>query len=141
MLEFMLVLPVFIFFVFFTIDVGRLVLIRAQLQDATQQAARAGAQVGGNTAVSTAAFGNNLNTAAFIDSSKALLTVTNNCNPNNGDTNNLYKVRAQSSYTTTLTTPGLGAVFNVVSKSNASTKGSWTLTAVSSARCEVGVPS
>jgi len=47
MIEFFLILPIFLFFTTLAVDAGRWMLLRSELQDATQQSARAGAQVGG----------------------------------------------------------------------------------------------
>jgi len=46
-LEFAIVLPIFIIFLLFTVDMARLAILQAGLQDATQQLARGGAQIGG----------------------------------------------------------------------------------------------
>ena len=50
MLEFAMLLPIFMFLIVFTFDMGRLVLTTVALNDVTQQAARSGAQVGGRSA-------------------------------------------------------------------------------------------
>lgn len=47
MIEFFMILPVFLIFTTLAVDAGRWMLLRSELQDATQQSARAGAQVGG----------------------------------------------------------------------------------------------
>jgi hypothetical protein len=46
-IEFAILLPFFVFFITFAIDMGRLTMLQASVQDATQQVARAGAQNGG----------------------------------------------------------------------------------------------
>lgn len=47
LIEFVMVIPLFLFLAVLAVDAGRWMLLRSELQDATQQAARAGAQVGG----------------------------------------------------------------------------------------------
>lgn len=47
LIEFAMVIPLFLFLAVLAVDAGRWMLLRSELQDATQQAARAGAQVGG----------------------------------------------------------------------------------------------
>jgi hypothetical protein len=46
-IEFVLLLPFLIFFTTFAIDMGRITMLQASLQDAVQQVARGGAQNGG----------------------------------------------------------------------------------------------
>ena len=46
MLEFVLVLPMFLFLVFFTVDMGRMTMLSGMLSDSAYIAARAGAQHG-----------------------------------------------------------------------------------------------
>lgn len=46
-IEFAMIFPLFLFLSLLAVDTGRWVLARAELQDATQQAARTGAQAGG----------------------------------------------------------------------------------------------
>lgn len=50
-IEFAMIFPLFLFLSLLAVDTGRWVLVRAELQDATQQAARAGAQTGGASVV------------------------------------------------------------------------------------------
>ncbi len=45
--EFAILLPFFVFFITFAVDMGRLTMLQSAVQDATQQVARAGAQSGG----------------------------------------------------------------------------------------------
>lgn len=47
MLEFVLVLPMFLFLVFFTVDMGRMTVLSGILSDSAYVAARSGAQRGG----------------------------------------------------------------------------------------------
>lgn len=51
LIEFVMVIPLFLFLAVLAVDAGRWTLLRSELQDATQQAARAGAQVGGGNAL------------------------------------------------------------------------------------------
>jgi hypothetical protein len=50
-IEFAILLPFFIFFITFAVDMGRITMLQAALQDAVQQVARGGAQNGGWDAV------------------------------------------------------------------------------------------
>jgi hypothetical protein len=47
MIEFALILPIFMFMIMFTLDMGKMVLMSGAMQDATFSAARTGAQLGG----------------------------------------------------------------------------------------------
>lgn len=51
LIEFVMVIPLFLFLAVLAVDAGRWMLLRSELQDATQQAARAGAQVGGGEVI------------------------------------------------------------------------------------------
>ncbi len=139
MIEFALLLPMFLFFIMFSIDAGRLLLLRAELQDATQQAARAGAQVGGasrNGEVSRAAFNQAIDLAPGLETSK--VSVFQIIEGANCTVANPY-VSIRTEYNASLVTPGLGAVLRLVSRTAAAPPGTWTLQAVSTSRCEVVV--
>jgi Flp pilus assembly protein TadG len=139
MVEFALLLPMFLFFIMFSIDAGRLMLLRAELQDATQQAARAGAQVGGATytgAASRHAFDAAIELAPGLDAPK----VTNFEVVEGGRcTVGQPYVTIRTEYDASLVTPGLGALLRLVSSNAGTVSSTWQLRAVSTARCEVVV--
>jgi Flp pilus assembly protein TadG len=138
MVEFALLLPLFVFFVMFTVDMGRMVIMRAQLHDATQQAARAGAQIGdaaGGGGTSKIAFDQSLQDAPLLQPGLAtMLIMQNSCS----QAGNQY-VAIRGEYPTTLVTPGLGAMLNLFNAGGVNTAGTWTLRATSVARCEIRV--
>lgn len=138
MIEFALMLPMFLFFVLFSIDAGRLMLMRASLQDATQQAARAGAQVGGalQNNVSLSAFDEAVELAPGMDPSRAVIVVLagNRC------TAGQKYVTVRSTYEAQLATPGLVSLLRMISNGSTGPSGGWVLRATSTARCEIVVP-
>lgn len=138
MIEFALMLPMFLFFVLFSIDAGRLMLMRASLQDATQQAARAGAQVGGAVQgnVSVLAFDEAIELAPGMNPSRAVMVVLagNRC------TTSQKYVTVRSTYEAQLATPGLDNLLRMISRGSTGPSGGWTLRATSTARCEIVVP-
>lgn len=153
MLEFALILPIFMFMLIFAIDMGHLVLMSGAMQDATFSAARTGAQVGG----------------AGIDASGSGSVVCANGQPCKvGSTYNSLKdtaaqipgagnldkltmkvmkgavckdgvndhVQISSTFQTQLLTPGLGPLLNMMG-GNGENWDTWTLSATAIARCEV----
>lgn len=146
MIEFALILPLFIFFILFSIDAGRLMLLRAELQDATQQAVRAGAQVGGaefnGFSPSRDAFDRAVSyapglEAARVQSFEILGPPTNKCGTGSVATTH---VTISTEYRAQLVTPGLGALLDIVTDNVSVPGDGWILRATSTARCEVVVP-
>lgn len=136
MVEFALLLPMFLFFIVFSIDAGRLMLLRAELQDATQQSARAGAQAGdarrGN--VSRIAFNEAIELAPGLDQAGIRRFVIAEGSP--CITSNPY-VTIRTEYNAALVTPGLESLLGLISRGSQSSSGQWVLRAVSTSRCEV----
>jgi hypothetical protein len=138
MIEFAMLLPIFFLFVMFSLDAGRLILVRAQIQDATQQSARAGAQVGGggadSTGVSRLAFNSQMLIAPGVNPSQvSRFTVTEGRTCSSSQP--YVTVRAE--YRTPLITPGLGTLIGSLDRSGRGREGEFVITAVSTARCEV----
>jgi hypothetical protein len=137
MVEFALILPLFLFLSLFAIEAGRLMLIRAELQDATQQAARSGAQVGGGT----------VRVAGQIWSRRAFDSALTNSAMNLDPATASYVVRAGSRCTpsdrfVTINAtippppsiiPGLYAIIDAANPN-------WNISATSTALCEVSPP-
>lgn len=155
MIEFALVLPMFLFLIVFTIDMGHLILMSGSVQDATHTAARVGAQLGG-AGVNTnsgggIACGNgsrNCNSDAYraltdtvaqIPTADTLgqlehmeIATGSRCTTGGADDHVTLRVR----YSTRLVTPGLSALLSFVSGKPENYE-SWNLNATAVARCEV----
>ena len=65
-IEFVIMLPFFLFFITFAVDMGRLTMLQAAMQVNTQQVARSGAQIGGWD---------------FLDSTNCAQAPPNTCRP------------------------------------------------------------
>lgn len=151
LLEFALILPVIMFIILFTVDIGSMVLIHGAMQDATYSSARSGAQVGGagldgatgahvcgkgpcslgstynslTTAMSEIPGGSHL--VAFEGMS---IVDGDRCTANAPDNDVVIKV----SYKPKLLTPGLPQLIGLF---QAKSGDQWTMTATAVARCEV----
>lgn len=137
MVEFALILPLFLFLALFAFEAGRLMLVRAELQDATQQAARAGAQVGGGTVRvsgeiwSLRAFNSALdNSAMNLNSASATFVVIGGSRCSVSD--RFVTVTATIPPPPSII-PGLYAMINVANPN-------WSISATSTALCEVSPP-
>lgn len=146
MIEFALILPLFIFFILFSIDAGRLMLLRAELQDATQQAARAGAQVGGaelnGITPSRDAFDRAVSYAPSLAAERVqgftiLGPTSKKCGTGSVAATH---VTIATEYRAQLITPGLGELLDLVTNDVSVPGDGWILRATSTARCEVVVP-
>jgi Flp pilus assembly protein TadG len=156
MLEFALILPIFMFMMVFVLDMGHLVLMSGAIQDATFSAARTGAQLGGGgvdgssggaivctngAACQSGSTWQTLNqTAQQIPGYGSLgelkrMTVVKGarCAATGSDTH----VVVRSEYSTELLTPGLGGLLSLFSGKSNNLDGDWTLTATAVARCEI----
>lgn len=136
MLEFVILLPVFMFFLLFTLDVRSMVMQQAALQDATQQAARTGAQRGGGGAADAGA-----SRQAFNRAVEAIPGMTAQNIVFYGiegavcqDANPYVTVRAR--YRVNTMTPGLSALLRLATGNGVNADG-WEVKATSVARCEV----
>jgi Flp pilus assembly protein TadG len=134
MLEFAMLLPIFVLLIVFTFDMGRLVLTTVALQDAVQTAARAGAQVGGadigGLRSSERAFQETVAAAPALDPAKVLSTST----PNGARctiAGSSRFVAYSAEYDFSFLTPGL---YQLVS---AAMPGDFSIAATGVSRCEV----
>lgn len=144
-LEFALLLPAFILFLLFTVDMGRIVMIQAGLQDATQQVAAYGAQNGGLG--SECVNGGDCTSGTVssnFQSAMALVpwTTPDRLGPihvvrgggsdaaSGACSSSAPYVTVTTSYTPTFITPGVLGFFNLVTPN-------WTLRASASALCEI----
>lgn len=156
MLEFALVLPIFMFMLLFAIDMGHLVLMSGAMQDATFSAARTGAQVGGGgiNARGTGSVVCANNQPCRSGSTYTSLTDTAAQIPGFGDLGHLKgmkvntgavclegandHVQVTATYETRLLTPGLGVMLNMMSNGGSDDRwDTWTLSSTAIARCEV----
>lgn len=158
MLEFALILPMFMFMMMFTLDMGHLVLMSGAMQDATFSAARTGAQVGG-AGIDTRATGQGavcpngepcksgstyrslMESAAQIPGYNRLgkvesMKVVHGAVCLDGANDH---VQIKVTYSTDLVTPGLTSLLKMVAADKGPTPNydHWTLTATGIARCEV----
>lgn len=146
MIEFAIILPLFIFFILFSIDAGRLMLLRAELQDATQQAARAGAQVGGaelnGSTPSRSAFNRAIEYSVGLSQDRVVsFTIVEPASKKCGTGSvSASHVTISSEYSASLVTPGLEALLELATSDVSIPQGGWLLRATSTARCEIAVP-
>lgn len=139
-IEFLLILPMFLLFVLMCFDMGRMILNKGILQDATYSAARAGAQQGGassGTDVSERTFTQAMNTVTLGRGSDLnMVVVTGNvCRISGPDS----FVQLDTTYRMPFVTPGIGAVFAGFGSANVNANG-YLLRGSGAARCEVVVP-
>ena len=149
-IEFAILIPFFLFFITFAIDLGRLTMLQAGLQDATQQVARGGSQLGGwgNLCNPTCAT-NSPPYSAFTSSVNQIpghtgvqvqsLTVFTAPFGSNARASGLCSAanpyitaKSTASTKTLFLTPGLYQVIGVLNGQS-----NWTLTSTAVARCEV----
>lgn len=135
LLEFALVLPLFLMLVCFVVDMGRMTFYSAVVHDAAFSAARAGAQVGtagsASSGASRTAFNNAVDSAIPGGSSSIQNFVITSGAPCAATGTDAY-VTVKGSVNVSLVTPGLYALLNVTSSNS-----TWALNASSAARCEV----
>jgi len=141
LIEFVMVIPLFLFLAVLAVDAGRWVLLRSELQDATQQAARAGAQVGGAAVAvgdgqrwSEYTFNRALNAYGFSAAGRTFAVVSGaTCNSAEASPDRYVTVTTSYQVTNPLT-PGLTSLLNGFNM------GPITLRATSVALCEITPP-
>jgi uncharacterized membrane protein len=145
MIEFALLLPLFLFLILFSVDAGLMFLVKSELQDATQQAVRAGAQVGGagllcsdpgKTAFTTSVNGSVTLKAAGFEGGDPCSGISFDASICTDTPSGMY-VSATTTYSHHLITPGLGSLLELATGTSNNLPGQFTMTANSSARCEV----
>lgn len=159
MLEFVLIVPLLMFTILFTVDMGRVILVNGGMHDAAYSAARAGAQVGGgglhyqsgknvcqngtvcaegSGAVARRAFNSAASTLPGAQLSELAPTVRittgSVCSANPVHAGNAY-VTVQATYSTKLLTPGLAQALSITGGDIQS--GRWQSEVVAVARCEI----
>lgn len=135
-LEFALMLPFFLLFLTFTLNMGVLIVEHGALQHATNAAARAGAQVGGAGIgrTSSRVFNDTVDAMPGLQrgSDPALTIVSGNRCSTSGSNR---EVVLRSSYRSPLAIPGMNQLLAMTGAQT--TSASWTLRATSVARCEI----
>jgi Flp pilus assembly protein TadG len=139
LLEFMFVLPLFLFLALFAVDMGRVMLAYGALSDSTYVAARSAAQAGSASQFggdSVRAFYSSLSAVPGIDQpGTAKLTI------NNGTCSVANKyITMTGSKAFNFVTPGLGTVLATFTRSTSSEAAynrSWTMSARAVVLCEV----
>jgi Flp pilus assembly protein TadG len=131
LIEFAIVMPLLIFIILFSIDMGRNIFVAGTLQDAVYISARTGAQVGGANIGGTphAAFNSAFANIPGAASGSVTWTVTSGGTCTLSGANTYVIITA--TYPEQFVTPGLGAALSVV------TGAPPHITAVGVARCEV----
>jgi Flp pilus assembly protein TadG len=148
-LEFAIVLPIFLFLVFFMVDAARLLMVNNAMQEATYRAARASAIVG-TTAVAQKAFDDavaEIPGASAVTEGSARLTTNGVCPlvaPLTGGglapvTAEQY-VSVQSTYSVTVLTPGLGVLLSFVGGDGIALTSDFPMRSTAVSRCEVAGP-
>jgi Flp pilus assembly protein TadG len=154
MLEFALILPIFMALILLSIDMGHIILISGAMQDAAFSAARAGAEVGGagysaNGSPTcpgngvcdndTVAYNALVSAAQEIPSSASTnltgMTIVSGAECSNAAPDNTVVLKVH--YNTNLLTPGLGELLAMAGGDAGRAPNTWSITATAAARCEV----
>lgn len=161
MLEFVLLMPLFILFIVFTINVSHAVMVRTQMQVVADNAARAGAQVGGGCyragdftgnpgsqctldvaedPVSLAAVVDGLGTIAGVgsatqDDNGTDIRVISGGRCERGGEHDTVRVKVQIPLTPAL--PGIGQLLSLYNSGDDSVSRQWNIAVQSAARCEI----
>lgn len=160
MMEFVLILPLMLFVVLFTVDMGNVILVNGAMQDAAYSAARAGAQVGGGSLTpdgrypcGQGASGTSCTQGASYEAfrssvanvpgytSKQLSAVSmqiatgGRCAANATAARSDNHVTIRVAYNQKLLTPGLSVLMDW--SGSDMEDGAWKMAAVASSRCEV----
>lgn len=129
LLEFLLVLPLMLFVMLFTVDMGRLALAHSAVTEAAFSAARQGGQAGRTSDSTAAATAHEvLIHAPVVDADQATTTVLPGrrvCS-----SSNVY-VQVRVSTEVGMLTPGLGRLVGMVVADD------WAVAATGTARCEI----
>ena len=136
LLEFMLILPLFLFLVFFSVDMGRLMVVYGAVGDATYVAARAGAQYGttnvNGVPVADEAYQRSLDGMPGVSGSTSkLVVISGEC------TSKSSYIVTEGQQTVSLITPGLGALLKSFEGGDSGYGADWVLKARASVLCEV----
>ena len=156
-LEFAFILPIFMFMLMFTLDMGHMMLMSGAMQDATYSAARTGAQAGGasidiraNTSPCPqsgvcsqgSSYRSLQDTMRQIPGSGKLIelrdmTIVHGGRCTNDGVNDHVEIRTR--YDLHLITPGLTAMLDMFSEGKQAgvDNSAWTLKSTAVARCEV----
>ena len=145
MLEFVIVLPMFLVLILFIVDMSRLLMVHSAMQEATYRAARAGAVYGGSRTpdgarVSQRAFDKAVGETPGSSSAENVQFLPGSGQVCRASGLDLY-VEIGARYRVDLITPGLGGLLNVMSgpdqHNNILDADSFTMDTFSVARCEV----
>jgi len=135
-LEFVFVLPWFLLFIVFSLNMGVMIVQYGGLQNATNAAARAGAQVGGADVggASETVFRQQLESFAGVDSDDVTLRVLSGrtCTTSGPSRD----VVVEAGYVAPLAIPGMGGIMRLVGADDDNASG-FHLQARAVARCEV----
>lgn len=138
MLEFALMLPFFLLFVLFSLNIGVLVTTQMSVQYATYVGARTGAQVGGanvgGAQTSVRAINQLLDDMPLTQSRDATITVVSGGTCQNNATHRNVTIRTR--YNARFITPGLGALLRLSGGADTNTT-TWAINTTALARCEV----
>lgn len=154
MIEFAFILPIFMFLLLFTIDMGQVILMSGAMQDATFSAARAGAQVGGasvdartgttvcgrtgacssgSTYRTFARAADQIPFAATKSATKLSIRSGGVCTTTGADSH----VGIDVTYNVRLLTPGLNSMLGLMNGTNGGKDADWAMKATAVARCEI----
>jgi Flp pilus assembly protein TadG len=139
LLEFAIALPLFLFILMFSLDLGRLVFTSGLVHDAAFTSARAGAQLGaagdGSSGASRRAFDEVISNYGWDENDAAFAVETGRtCTKAINSDDNFVTVRAD--YKMNFLTPGLYEAVGMVSDS-LTKDGHFMIEAVGIARCEI----
>jgi Flp pilus assembly protein TadG len=140
LLEFAITLPLFLFMLMFSLDLGRMVFMSGLIHDAAFTSARAGAQIGGagsaTTGASRKAFNEVVSNYGWKGTDATYKVVSGaTCAKAANSADNFVAVDV--SYKVFFITPGLNSLLGVLRGGPTASDGSWTLKATGLARCEI----
>lgn len=141
LIEFALLMPLFLYMIIFSIDMGQMVLLSGVVHDDAFVGARASAELGGGTtgtAAAQKAVKDSLSLVPTVNASQATVTVPDQystCNTS-GQPSGTY-IQVNVSYPAQFITPGLSSLMSLMNPSSNDSSGAWTLKATGVARCEI----
>lgn len=147
MLEFIIILPMFLFLIVFMVDMGRVIMVATAVQEATYRSARASAIAGGADLLVTDSQGGlgSVSDAAFFQALEETpggrsaenisLSTVSGGRCEQSEPNNFVTI--QATYDVKFLTPGMGGLLRLAGGGTTELGTSYSLQAVSVSRCEV----
>lgn len=134
-------MPIFLYMIIFAIDMGQMVMLSGIVHDAAFVGAQAGAQEGGGAQGDQAAVRaarNDLALVPTVNASRVSARIYNGygvCNSTGSARGSYIELRV--SYPAQFLTPGLSALMSIMDPRGNNQAGTWSLSAIGVARCEI----